>query len=230
MLSRQFVYNFLTPVAIVASILLGIFTFDTPYIFDLVSASIFLFILFFFRNNADIVGLCLILIVEKIGIFIAFQLLTENIYYQGLFFLFALGCMWQIRSDPINKIVVPFILIVVGFELYWTSVGETGPMIYFFFVKIGIYILVRGAIVLRPHYRKGTNYIQGDWLVYNTKGVVCLIECAMVTEYLIRTTINQNAMYLYTSYEYIMQALGVWVMYIVLREAIHEMKARSMMA
>ena len=95
--------------------------------------------------------------------------------------------------------------------------------------------MIRNAIVYRPYFqikhgKPGADYIQGDRLIYKAIAVVCIIDCLMVVEYLIRAFTDLNTLYLYNSYEYFMQGFSVWVMWVLLREAKQQFERNSLYA
>ncbi len=95
--------------------------------------------------------------------------------------------------------------------------------------------MIRRAIVYRPEFqtkygKSAAEYIPGDWLIYKAIAIVCVIDCLMVLEYLLRAFTGSNALYLYNSYEYFMQGFGVWVMWVLLKEAKDQFERDSISA
>lgn len=215
--------------------ILGVVTFTTPFLFDEVSILIFAIIIVCFRQNENIVGLCLILIVAKMTILLLYFSLTYNPYLQSIFFIIASIAIGWTHSDKINRVIIPIFVIAILAQIYWQITDFKSPMIYFFFLKISIYLMIRSAIVYRPHFQSkhgkpDADYIPGDWLIHKAIAVVCIIDCLMVIEYLIRAFTDSDTLYLYHSYEYFMQGFGVWVMWVLLREAKQQFEKSSIFA
>lgn len=216
-------------------VLLGIVTFTTPFLFDEVSILIFTIIIIFFRQNENIVGLGLILIVAKVTILLLYFSLTNNAYLQSIFFIVSSVAIGWTHTDKINRIIIPIFVTAIAAQIYWQITDFKSPMIYFFFLKISIYLMIRSAIVYRPHFqvkhgKPNADYIRGDWLIHKAIAVVCVIDCLMVIEYLIRAFTDSDALYLYNSYEYFVQGFGVWVMWVLLREAKEQFEKDSISA
>jgi hypothetical protein len=52
----------------------------------------------------------------------------------------------------------------------------------------------------------------------------------MIIEFLVRHLLTIKALYIYNSYEYIMHSLAVWVLWLVVREAIKTQRKASLQA
>jgi hypothetical protein len=206
-------------------IVLGISTFGVPLLFDSLSALFFLVVAFYFRRDVNIKTVCVLLILESMLINAIFVLSTDSYFWIIAAYLATAITLWQVRQDKLTRIILVFFVISVGLEIYWYVVGYEGPQIYFYFLKISIYLLVRFLLLYRPHglnyfLNSGASILRLDWFVYQTKALVCLVECAMISEYLLRHTSSIKPMLMYDYYQYIMQGLGVWIIWLVLREAI----------
>ncbi|MFT4939297.1 MAG: hypothetical protein ACI88A_002337 [Paraglaciecola sp.] len=225
MVLRHYTSIALNILIIATCIALGIYTFGVPLLFDSLSALFFLVVAFYFRRDVNIKTVCILLILESLLINAIFVISTNSYYWIVAAYLLTAMTLWQVRQDKLTRIILVFLLISVCLEIYWYVIGYEGPQIYFYFLKISIYMLVRFLLLYRPH---GLNYflnsgaaiLRLDWFVYQTKAVVCLIECAMISEYLLRHTFSVQPMLMYNYYQYIMQGLSVWIIWLVLREAI----------
>ncbi|WP_131811758.1 hypothetical protein [Paraglaciecola hydrolytica] len=182
-------------------------------------------IAFTFRHNIDIKTVCILLLIENIIINLAFLSLNNNLIYTAAVFAFTAITLWYVRTDKLAKPIAILLVITLLAEIYWYQTDHPAPQIYFYFFKISLSLIVRFLLLYRPHglnyyLDSGANILRLDWFVYKTIWVSCVIECAMICEFLIRHTLKINALYIYYSYEYIMHALAVWVLWLVVREAI----------
>ena len=206
-------------------IVLGISTFGIPLLFDSLSALFFLVVAFYFRKDVDIKTVCVLLILESLLINAIFVLSTDSYFWVIAAYLATAITLWKVRQDKLTKIILVFFIVSVSLEIYWYVIGYEGPQIYFYFLKISIYLLVRFLLLYRPHglnyfLNSGASILRLDWFVYQTKAIICLIECAMIAEYILRHTFSVKPMLMYDYYQYIMQGLGVWIIWLVLREAV----------
>ena len=225
MLARHLINPAITFLLTATCIVLGIYSYGVPLLFDCVSTASFVVIAYVFRHNIDIKTVCLLLVIENSIINLAFLSLNNHaIYVACAFFLSALT-LWFVRSDKLVKPIAILLAITLAAEFYWYLIDYPAPQIYFYFFKISLSLIVRFLLLYRPHglnyyLNSGANILRLDWFVYKTIWVSCVMECAMITEFLIRHIFKINALYIYNSYEYVMHALSVWILWLVVREAI----------
>ena len=225
MVLRHYTSIALNIIIIGTCIVLGISTFGVPLLFDSLSALFFLVVAFYYRRDVNIKTVCVLLILESLLINTIFVLSTNSYFWIIAAYVATAITLWQVRQDKLTRIILAFFVISVSLEIYWYVVGYEGPQIYFYFLKISIYLLVRFLLLYRPHglnyfLNSGASILRLDWFVYQTKAAMCLIECAMISEYLLRHTFSVKPMLMYNYYQYIMQGLSVWIIWLVLREAI----------
>jgi hypothetical protein len=225
MVLRHYTSIALNIIIIGTCVVLGIYTFGVPLLFDSLSALFFLVVAFYYRRDVNIMTVCVLLILESVLINAIFILSTNSYFWIVAAYLATAITLWQVRQDKLTRIILLFFVISVSLEIYWYVVGYEGPQIYFYFLKISIYLLVRFLLLYRPHglnyfLNSGASILRLDWFVYQTKAGMCLIECAMISEYLLRHTFSVKPMLMYNYYQYIMQGLSVWIIWLVLREAI----------
>jgi hypothetical protein len=244
MLKSTYIQPVINALLLTTSLLLGVATFGVPLVFDCISIVLFCLFAYLFRHNGNIVGVCIILVLENIGINLydlahsqnieLFTIEIQNILYVDLSntlawkfiaYAFATVVFMFLRYDRTVRYILPFLVFSITAEIYWLVIDYPAPAIQFYFVKISGYLLVRHFLHLRGHHQehfpKSTiTTMQLDWLVQKTKALACYLECAMVSEYLLRHLFNIHALLFYNIYEYVMQALAIWVFWLVFREAV----------
>ena len=225
MLARHLINPAITFLLTVTCLVLGVYSYGVPLLFDCVSTGAFILIAYVFRHNVDIKTVCLLLVIENSIINLAFLSLNNNLVYVACAFLLTALTLWFVRSDKLVKPVAILLVITLFAEIYWYQIGHPAPQIYFYFFKISLSLIVRFLLLYRPHglnyyLNSGASILRLDWFVYKTIWISCVIECAMITEFLIRHLFKINALYIYHAYEYMMHALAVWVLWLVVREAI----------
>jgi hypothetical protein len=224
---------------------LGAATLGKPFLFELVSILTFLFIAYLFRTNVNIKGLCALLILDNLlinGVYLPYDptiTISDTITLNNFFYVefmsskywlvmsygLAAVCIYKFWYDSMSKITFGVLVISISAEVYWYVVGYDGPQIHFYFVKIAVYQLIRQLIIYRPHngyFFTGIEMkkLSIEWFIIKIKSVSISIECLMVIEYLIRhLTPNARPMLLYISYDYFMQFIGSWLIWLVLSEA-----------
>jgi hypothetical protein len=206
-------------------VLLGIYSFGQPLFFDSISTVSFIVIAFIFRYDINIKTVCILLLVENTLVNSAFLTLNNNLIYVACAFTVAIISLYFCRHDKLAKPIALLLVITLIAEVYWYKIDYPAPQIYFYFFKISLSLIVRQLLLYRPHglnyyLNSGASILRLDWFVYKTIWVACVVECAMISEFLIRHLLGIQALYLYNSYEYIMHALAVWVLWLVIREAI----------
>lgn len=216
-------------------ITLGIYGFGKPVVFDTVSIGAFIIIAYKFRDNIDVKTVCVLLILEYIIVNLAFKILSSNLIYTACMFAITIATLWYCRSDKLSKPIGILLVVALIAEWHWHKVDHPAPQIHFIFFKVSLSLIVRQLLMYRPHglnyyLNISTSYLRLDWFIYKTLWVACVVECAMISEYIIRHTTDIKALYLYNSYEYIMHALAVWVLWLVLREALKIQRKKSLLA
>lgn len=219
----------------VLCVALGVYTFDTPLLFDVVSVLTFACLALVFRKDIDILSLCIILICNKLVID-GYALASDNDYFwKFLSYGFTAAAFWYTRHDKVTKICTALLALTLAIELYWYVEGYQGPEVYFYFYKIAVFVVVRYALIYRPHglfsyFDTQGKILRADWIIYKTKGLACFVECFMIIEYLIRHTLPVKPILLYEFYPPLMQCLGVWVMWIVFMAAKNNFEKSSVTA
>lgn len=206
-------------------IALGVYSYGVPLLFDCISTFSFLVIAYIFRADINIKTVCILLVIENTIINLSFLMVSDNLIYAAICYGITAITLWVVRADTLAKPIAILLFIALANEIYWYKSGHPPPLIYFHFLKISLSLMVRFLLLYRPHglnyfLNSGASILRLDWFVYKTIWVACIVECAMISEFLIRHSLGIHAMLIYNSYEYIMQALSVWVLWLVVREAI----------
>jgi hypothetical protein len=216
-------------------VVLGIYSFGQPLFFDTISTISFIVIAFIFRADINIKTVCILLVIENSIVNGVFLTLNNNLIYTVFAFTIPIVTLWFCRHDQLVKPIASLLIIVLISEIYWFKTDYPAPQIYFYFFKISLSLIVRQLLMYRPHglnyyLNSGASILRLDWFVYKTIWVSCVVECAMIIEFLIRHLTGIKAMYLYNSYEYIMHGLAVWILWLVVREAIKIQYKKSLQA
>lgn len=216
-------------------VLLGIYSFGQPLFFDSISTISFIVIAFIFRYDINIKTVCILLLVENTLVNTAFLTLNNNLIYTAFAFTVPIVSLYFCRHDKLAIPIALLLVITLIAEVYWYKTDYPAPQIYFYFFKISLSLIVRQLLMYRPHglnyyLNSGASILRLDWFVYKTIWVACVVECAMIIEFLVRHLLKIKALYIYNSYEYIMHSLAVWVLWLVVREAIKIQRKASLQA
>jgi hypothetical protein len=231
-------------------IALGIICFGVPFVFDCMSIIFFAVMIVVFKSNKNIIGVCAILLIENLGINLFYSLYipsfnvdsiiqssaisitnplyldaTQSLYWKILGYQAIAISLMFVWHDKLSRSVALLAAVCFAAEVYWATTNYPGPNLHFYLVKACIYLYVRRFLLLRPFYstdawRSEMEILRLDWFVTKTMALSVIFEGAMVVEYLIRHLTQYKPIFIYQLYAYFMQAIGVAIVWLVIREAI----------
>lgn len=229
MILKAYISGITNVLLVCASIAIGVYTFNTPYAFEIFSIGILCLLGFIFRHDIDILAVCLILIFNKLAIDIAFYFSVDNAIWRVAAYAVVLTAFWYTKYDRVTKFAAIILAVALIAEVYWAASGISGPEIYFYFYKLAVFLTVRYLLIYRPHgltiyFEADAKILRIDYIVYVTKEVACYVECIMIAEYLIRSFTSYRPLIIYDVYSYAMQLLGCWMLWLVMMAAKNNVK------
>jgi hypothetical protein len=204
-------------------------------VFDGVLAVSLVVIAAMFRDNKDIMGVCLVVVVIHVLINAVFVFSSDGLAWRIAAYAVTIATLAVFYSDNQSKIVLGFLAISLGAEIYWFFTGYDGPEIYFSFIKISVFIAAKFFVLYRSQATKlylkdDSSAIRLDWLVHKTLSVSVLLELSCLLEYLIRHNTDFSPMVVYYIYPYIAQFIGVFILWLILNQASQTIKSQTMSA
>lgn len=200
----------------------GILTFGNALLFDRLFIGILLFTGFVCRKDINVIGIVLIILIQHILEELAWLYLTNNEFVKVFIYCSCLYLAYRLRHDHIAKLILCFTLVISGTELYWVLKDYSAPQIYWHMSLIGLNLLVRNLIFSRVsmteyYLNKTATSINLDWIIYRLYGLSIIIQCAIVTEYLIRHLGGfENLLFFYYSNAYFMHGIttvAIWAIF-----------------
>ena len=208
---------------LVASVFLalGVFYFNNA----VASAYLFYFILLFSaflcRKQPDIRGVIAIIFIIR---------LIEEVIWSGLIFYeseillipiyLVLGIgVWKLADEKQTKKPLRALLIVmISFELYWFYQNYESPVIYPYLFTIVQCLILQWLIFARAMYGFKYKFLgketKLDFKVYKLARWTIFLEIAMISEYLIRHTLNINILVVYHTYPYLYHLISMYTLYL----------------
>jgi hypothetical protein len=220
MILKAYLPRLLSPLIFGGCAVVGLLTFGQPLAFDLIQTVTLLFVSVACRKHINLLSICIILLVSQCAMN-GYYLVYDNTWYWKVFTYSCTAILlYYFHGDRANNTALVFFVLTLITECYWVTVGYSAPQLFFIFWKINIYILCRFAFVYRPHYLRirrklNANVTPLDNHLYKLHTWVLYLQCLMILEYLIRHLTAFKPLYVYSAYEYIMQAMGVFVFYMI---------------
>jgi hypothetical protein len=215
--------------------LLMYFTIGESLIFDGVLAVSSIVIALAFRDNKDIVGICLVIVVIQVLINVAFVFSNDTLACRIVVYAITLGTLAILHSDSQARLIILFLIIALASEFYWAATGYDGPEIYFAFLKLSVFVVAKFFVLYRSQATKiylkdDSTPIRLDWLIHKTLSVSVLLELAQLLEYLIRHNTSLKPLVIYYAYPYAAQCIGVFILWLIINQANQIIKSKSLSA
>lgn len=206
-----------------------------PLLFDGFTSLAYLFFAWYFRENKDVMGVCIVLVLIQVIINSLFVFSADSYFWSIPCYLLTAVVVYQLWSDFTAKFVAVVLGLSLVSEIYWYSTGYDGPQVYFSFFKVSVFIIARFMLMYRPYGSKyflsaDTNAIRLDWKVHGVLGVSVLLELAYIGEYFVRHLTDLYPLYIYNAYPIITQALAVLYMWLISNQAVILIRKRTLTA
>lgn len=232
---RRHSNNLISGALAIAIAIFMISTFGEKLMFDTAAPIAYLFCAYLFKEDKNIMGVCVVLAVVQILINFIFIFSVDNYLTRIIFYLLTALVLSIFRSDKQFGIVTAVLILSLISEFYWYFTGYHGPEIYFSFAKISVYMVAKFALTYRAHglsiyLKEKSTAIRLDWIVLKVLSVGILIEIVYLAEYLIRHNTDLNPILMYQLYPYVAHAISAYYMWLILDHAISLLRARTLSA
>jgi hypothetical protein len=229
MIIRAYLPKFLTALFGVIFIAAGIFTFGNGLIFDRLYIAVLIFTGIVCRKDINVVGVVVILCIERLVDELFWYLFVENFYnilHVKFMIYIALGCIiYKLWFDGMTKLALPCLVASVLAEIYWMYAAyENTPGIYWYNIVISLSLIVRFLLFSRINLtdrllNKIGNSISLDWYIYQVTKLYIITEAINLLEYLLRHILNlPDLQFVYPIYPYIIQSIATFTLWIVFSE------------
>lgn len=226
MLVPQLLKTAITPIFGAFFAMLGYVSFGDPAIFDKLFISV-LFAIFFYssgRKDYNFTSLVFILLVWELLAELVYMIdISASIILKLLLYgLLILPTFLFKIPIPIKAFVQVFIVWALVNELYWFTIGQSAPDIYWdVFICMGcVYIAL--LIFIRPFIMNWIKTDSGeatniDFYIHILFLFQALISASSLIEYTLRHTFNIQSMLIYDHYIILTQALSLIILFIISR-------------
>jgi len=207
--------------------IIGIYTFGSAILFDRLFVITLLILLLLFKSAIDIIGVILILLVQRaIEEFVFPMVFSDFPAIKIIVYLLCTVGLWKIRRDASSVVLGVVFLAVIGSEGYWWYVGYNAPAVWWFVLLAGVSMSVRKSIWKRSYYTRmyfptrNSQNLDVDYYIYELNLVYTLVNVAMILEYLVRHVLKIQSLYIYHLFEYISHGIAVITLFLILDQAL----------
>jgi hypothetical protein len=197
----------------------GILTFGNAAIFDRLFIGILVFTAVTCRKNVNILSVVAIILLQRALEECAWSFLTDTYLIKIALYSFGFWLVYYLRHDWITRVLLTSLILVSVAEIYWYINDDLAPQVYW---NIGLMIfdvIIRYLIFSRFSFVelwfKGRAVsINLDWTIYKLSAIAIIVQCAIITEYLIRHILElPNLLLVYSAYPYAMHiiaTIAIW--------------------
>jgi hypothetical protein len=204
----------------------GVLTFGNALIFDRLFIAILVFTGIVCYKNINVVGLVLILLLQRVLEEFAWTILSNTYLIKILFYSIAFYVIYLLRYDKITNILAVTCFCSIGAEIYWYITSYNPPEIQWYIVIISLNSFIRHMIFLRVGYteqvfpNKEVMSINLDWVIYKLNAMAIIVQALVLFEFLFRHLFGlKNILLFYTLSPYAMRAIATYAIFITFSES-----------
>lgn len=224
---------------------LGIITFGEPFLFDRIFFASLFIIAFVFRKDINLLGVTLIIIVERLTEEGAYLLIVDSASLKVVTYAACLIALYFRRNDSLFYLVSTSLVIIIGAEIYWYISDYHFLNIHWYVFLITLNLLVRKAIssrcfwtlellqVSQQYIESSSNEINRvsplkvDYYVYQLAMYFIVINLMTLTEYLVRHVLLINTLIVYNLYALTNHILAFIFLFLLADQAIKVTQAKK---
>jgi hypothetical protein len=209
----------------------GVLTFGNALIFDRLYIGILIFTAIICRKNINVVGIIVILLIERIIeelLWFSFVDHFYNLWTVKILVYTALGFMlYKLWYDTMAKVALPCLLLSIGADLYWYVIEyANAPGIYWYNIIIAQSLLVRYLLFSRielteDFFKMPAESSNLDWFIYQITRLYIIIQALNISEYLLRHSGIERFSHIqiiYNIYPYLIHLIGTFTLWILFNE------------
>jgi hypothetical protein len=203
----------------------GVATFGNPTLFDRIYLVMIIGTAYLLRKNPDVLGVMIILAISHLmQDLVHYWNLEENTsLVKILVYSCVLGTIYKLWYDNLNKLALAIVTLAISAEIYWLATGYNSPNIYWYVFLVNQNLFIRHVLLYRTAYYRKYLLVKGTPTILDYSiEKVCLwfvvIDSIMIIEYLIRHVLKFDLLIMYNAFEYFVQAIGVYVIWVIIRE------------
>ncbi|MCY7297291.1 hypothetical protein [Alteromonas sp. a30] len=185
---------------------LGLLTFGKPFLFDRIFFTSLFIIAFAFRNDVNLLGVTLIIIVERLVEETAYLLIIDSLSLKVVTYLFCIFALFLRRNDSLFYLTLTSLCIMIGAEIYWFINDYRFLNTHWYIFLISLNLFVRKAISSRCFWtlelapNKNITPLKVDYYVYQLALYFIVINLVTLAEYLARHLFSLNSLLIYNLY------------------------------
>lgn len=209
---------------------LGFYTYGEALIFDRLFVIILFILLIIFKTSIDIIGVIVILLVQRIIEELIFPLIDiDNSLIKICVYLLCVLGLVAIRRDKSVLLLAPALLTVIIAECYWWYQSYDEPAVWWFALLSAVSMTVRKVIWRRSYYTRmyfpqsGSQNLDVDYYIYELNLAYTLVSVSVIMEYLVRHVLNIPSLYIYHAFEYISHSIAVITLFLILDQALKQL-------
>lgn len=207
------------------AIIYGLATFGNPLLFDRIYIIIIIGTAYILRKNHDVLGIMIILAVSHLmQDLVHYWTQEDNVYLvKILVYCCVLFTIYQLWYDSLNKLALAITATAISAEIYWVVTAYSAPNIFWFVFLTNQSLILRHLLLCRTAYYRQYLQVKGqptvlDYCIEKACKWFVIIDTLMILEYLARHIFNAEILIIYKSFPYVVQAIGVYIIWLVLRE------------
>lgn len=204
----------------------GVLTFGNALVFDRLYIGILIFTAIVCHKNINVVGIILILLLERVMEELAWTILFNSYLTKVLFYSIAFYVIYLLKYDNLTKILAITCLSSVFAEIYWYITSYNSPEIQWYIIIIALNSFIRHMIFLRVSYTeeifptKEVISINLDWVIYKLNAAAIIVQALVLFEFLIRHLFGlSNILIFYTLSPYAMHVIATYTIFITFSES-----------
>lgn len=214
----------------------GILTFGNAAIFDRLFIGILFFTALICRNSVNVLSVLAIILLQRALEELAWSFLTDTYLVKTTLYALGFWLVYYLRHDWVTRILLASLILVSVAEIYWYLNDDLAPQVYW---NIGLMIfdvIIRYLIFSRFSFVelwfKGRAIsINLDWTIYKLSAIAIIVQCTIVSEYLIRHIFElPNLLVVYAAYPYAMHIIATIAIWATFNESYKQIAPKFLQA
>lgn len=201
------------------SIIAGVLTFGNGELFDYVYYAMILGAAVLVREDKNIVGALLFLLITHSYSDILFYVISNNIYWKVTVYSISMYALYRFRRDDLTKLIAPvFILLLVGEGYSYSTKGRGVSDAHWYMALTIAWMTLRFCLMVRPTLMRA--YINTpskptflDFHLHRIAKLYVLIELITITDYLALSLTSYSSLIIYSAYPYAIQIVATLMLW-----------------
>lgn len=226
MVIRPFFQHLISTLLVGLFIALGIITFGDPFLFDRIFFASLLIIAISFKKDINLLGVTLIIIVERVFEESAYFIIVNSFSLKALTYIACVYALYLRRNDTLFYPIAISLSIIIPTEIYWWMSDYAFLNIHWYVFLIALNLFVRKAISSRCFWtlellpKSKVQPLKVDFYTYQLALFFIMVNLITLAEYLARHLFSLNSLYVYELYPLMNHILAFIFLFLLADQAI----------